>query len=354
MTRFSVIMPAFNAEQFIEKAIRSALSQEGIPLGELELLVINDGSKDNTSQIVVDLIREYGEALQLIELEKNRGVLSAAIAGLKRASGQYICLLDADDIWYPGKLSAVLTFLEQGHDLVLHGGDYIDKHGNCLGKLSERYPILVRDADIPDCIRTFNGGVPLGSCICFNRKKLNMDVLIQTYDKFKAAGLDRFVSHDTSILHSILCSKNIKATCTWEKLFGYRIHADNSTHVPDPANPEAIRRFFRHLQYCHRFGLEIYKLSGLYYEDRKIAVGFRKFEFYKKSLFKESNIFHLLREYIFVFRNKGFTTGHEKIKGLFYIFLHRLPPKAEHVFNLSITKLKAAAARPFKTTRPQT
>lgn len=351
MKKFSVIIPAFNMEQFIGQTIRSAVNQEGISLDELEILVINDGSKDNTAHIVEELISEYGEAIQLVNLETNRGVISAAITGLQRTTGQYICLLDADDIWYPKKLSEVCTFLDNGYDLVMHGGDYIDRHGNRLDKLSERHPIQVRDDDIPYCIRTFNGGIPLGSCICFNKEKLNMDILLQAYNKYKETGLDRFVSHDTSILHSILSNKNIKATCIRKKLFGYRIHEGNNTLVSDSFNPEAIKNFFNHMQYSHMFGLEIYKLSGLYYEDRNIEVGFRKFIFYKQSMLKEKSIYHLLREYLFIHRNNGFTARNEKIKGLIDIFLHRLPPNAEFFLKICLKKLENTAFKLLKTTK---
>lgn len=351
MKRFSVIMPAFNAEHFIEESIRSALNQEGISPDEIEILVINDGSKDNTACIVEGLRNEYGETIQLISLDTNRGVVSAAIAGLLRAAGEYICLLDADDLWYPKKLSEVVTCLDKGYDLVLHGGVYIDNQGNSLDKLSERHPIQVSDDDIPYCIRTFNGGVPLGSCICFNKEKLNLDLLLQVYEKFKEEGKDRLLSHDTSIVHSILSKKNIKATFIKEKLFGYRIHEGNNTLVSDSFNLDTVKKFINHLQYSHMFGLEIYKLSGLYYEDRSIEVGFRKFIFYKESTNKEKSIQYLLREYLFILRNNGFTARNEKIRGLIDIFLHRLPPKTEFFLKIYFKKLQSIAFQLFKTTK---
>lgn len=351
MKRFSVIMPAFNAEQFIEESIRSALNQEGVSPDEIEILVINDGSKDNTICIVEGLRNEFGETIKLISLDINRGVISAAIAGLRRASGKYICLLDADDIWYPRKLSEVAACFDKGYDLVLHWGDYIDRQGNRLDKLSERHPIKVSDDDIPFCIRTFNGGVPLGSCICFNREKLNLDLLLQAYEKFKEEGKDRLLSHDTSIVHSILSNKNIRATFVNEKLFGYRIHGGNTTLVPDSFNLETVKKFINHLQYSHMFGLEIYKLSGLYYEDKSIEVGFRKFMFYKESTNKEKSIQYLLREYLFILRNNGFTASNEKIRGLIDIFLHRLSPKTEFFLKIYFKKLQNVASQFFKTTK---
>lgn len=351
MKRFSVIIPAFNAEHFIEESIRSALNQEGISHDEIEILVINDGSKDNTACIVEGLRNEFGETIKLISLDINKGVISAAIAGLLRASGEYICLLDADDIWYPRKLSEVAACLGKGYDLVLHWGDYIDRQGNRLDKLSERHPIKVSDDDIPYCIRTFNGGVPLGSCICFNREKLNLDLLLQAYEKFKEEGKDRLLSHDTSIVHSILSKKNIRATFVKEKLFGYRIHGGNTTLVPDSFNLETVKKFINHLQYSHMFGLEIYKLSGLYYEDKSIEVGFRKFMFYKESTNKEKSIQYLLREYLFILRNNGFTARNEKIRGLVDIFVHRLSPKTEFFFKIYFKKLQNVASQFFKTTK---
>lgn len=96
----SVIIPAFNAADTIVRAIDSVRHQN-IP--RLEVIVIDDGSGDNTVSVVSANIRP-GENLRLLCLEKNSGVSAARNAGINIARGKFLAFLDADDIWLPGKL----------------------------------------------------------------------------------------------------------------------------------------------------------------------------------------------------------------------------------------------------------
>lgn len=111
----SVVMPAYNAEKFILEAIRSILAQ-GYP--SVEILVIDDGSKDNT----VALVRREAPQARIIQ-QTNAGAAAARNTGLRLAQGKYICFLDADDGWFPGKLSAQVDYLQKHPEagMVYHG-----------------------------------------------------------------------------------------------------------------------------------------------------------------------------------------------------------------------------------------
>ncbi len=327
MAEVTVIIPVYNMEHYIKSSVMSVIDQEGFPVGDIEILVVNDGSTDNTKHIIQELIEGHNGLIKLIDLKDNIGVMGAAIEGLKRASGRYICLLDADDIWHPAKISEVTVFLEKGYDLVLHEGEYIDADGKGTGIPIEC--LLDDDCDIPEYIRSFNGGTPLGSNICLKSEKLDLDLLASVYDQFMEKRIDRLVSHDTSILHTLLSNKNIKAKCVRKNLYKYRIHENNITLVGDLLNPEMMIKFLNRLFYCHTFGVEIYKKSGLYYKDPVIESGYRKFMFYKDSYFKEKNVYALLREYMFLLNNKGFINNKEKLKGLVDIFLNRFPHRLQ-------------------------
>jgi len=92
--KLSIIIPVFNAELFIEKCLRSCAEQD-IPALAYEIIVINDGSKDNSHQIINNIIKEYSN---IIYIEKsNGGVSSARNAGLDIAKGEYVWFIDADD-----------------------------------------------------------------------------------------------------------------------------------------------------------------------------------------------------------------------------------------------------------------
>lgn len=92
MTRISVILPVFNSEKYIEKAIDSVLKQS---LTDFELIIVNDGSTDNTSNI----INEFTDSRIKIINQSNQGPGAARNNALKIAQGQYVMYLDSDD-WY--------------------------------------------------------------------------------------------------------------------------------------------------------------------------------------------------------------------------------------------------------------
>lgn len=101
----SVIIPAYNAENFIREALNSVASQQ---FGRIEILLVDDGSRDGT----VELVRREYPDVQIIQ-QANGGASAARNTGLARAHGEFICFLDADDGWFPGKLEAQVDYLRR-------------------------------------------------------------------------------------------------------------------------------------------------------------------------------------------------------------------------------------------------
>lgn len=110
----SVIIPAYNAALFIENAINSVLDQSYH--GPIEILVVDDGSSDNTKTIVSEMSCRYPHIIPLSN-ERKKGPSGARNTGLLRASGNYIAFLDADDIWLPDHLESGVRFLEANDDV---------------------------------------------------------------------------------------------------------------------------------------------------------------------------------------------------------------------------------------------
>jgi glycosyltransferase involved in cell wall biosynthesis len=113
MKRLSVIVPIYNIEPYVERCIRS-LEVQNIPKIEYELICINDGSRDNSREIILKLQKEFDNII-LIDQE-NQGVSVARNNGIDRAAGKYLMMVDADDYISPNVLKERLDVCEK-HDL---------------------------------------------------------------------------------------------------------------------------------------------------------------------------------------------------------------------------------------------
>jgi glycosyltransferase involved in cell wall biosynthesis len=122
--KITVLMPAFNAGKYIAEAIRSVLEQT---FTDFELLIINDGSTDNT---VAEINKFNDGRIRLIEAG-HEGIAPALNRGLLEARGYYIARFDADDICYPDRLRVQYDFMEDHPDYILTGteAEYIDMNG---------------------------------------------------------------------------------------------------------------------------------------------------------------------------------------------------------------------------------
>lgn len=94
---FSVIIPAYNCERFLDEAIESVLSQT---FGDFEIVVCDNASTDGTGEV----IRSYDGQVRSVRLEENRGPAGGRNAAIAEARGRYLAFLDADDLWTHDKL----------------------------------------------------------------------------------------------------------------------------------------------------------------------------------------------------------------------------------------------------------
>jgi len=103
----SVVIPAFNRAHLLSRSVRSVLDQD---FKDIEVLVVNDGSTDDTSDVVGKLAKQ-DDRLLLIEHDRNRGEAAARNTGVREARAELIAFLDSDDEWLPGKLHAQVAAL---------------------------------------------------------------------------------------------------------------------------------------------------------------------------------------------------------------------------------------------------
>ncbi|WP_277673305.1 glycosyltransferase family 2 protein [Piscibacillus halophilus] len=122
----SVIMPAYNSEKFIKGAIISVLEQT---YSNIELVVIDDGSKDNTVEIIQQLSKQ-DPRIHFIKNEVNLGVSETRNKGIALASGDWIAFLDSDDIWEKSKIEKQMKYAnETSAEFLFTGSSYINENG---------------------------------------------------------------------------------------------------------------------------------------------------------------------------------------------------------------------------------
>jgi len=133
--KISVIIPTFNNDNFIGDCINSVLNQSLTPK---EILIIDDGSIDNTKLIVSKIIKK--NKIVRYFYQKNSGLSAARNIGIKKATGDFIAFLDSDDLWQKEKLEKQLAVFnnQKNNQLGLVYCDYIDIDKN--GKKLVGYP----------------------------------------------------------------------------------------------------------------------------------------------------------------------------------------------------------------------
>ena len=106
----SVIIPAYNVEKYIQDAIKSVISQT---YSNIEIIVVDDGSTDGTKNVIDPFLKNN----QIVYLyQNNKGLSGARNSGIKIAKGEYIALLDADDLYLPSKIEKQVLFAEHNPD----------------------------------------------------------------------------------------------------------------------------------------------------------------------------------------------------------------------------------------------
>jgi len=127
----SIVIPVYNAENFIEETVAGVVNQT---YPHWELLLVNDGSKDRSGEII-DELAGRDSRIKTIHLAGG-GAAAARNAGTKEASGRYLAFLDADDLWENEKLEKELKYLkEKDAAFVFTGYEFADHEGRGTGKI---------------------------------------------------------------------------------------------------------------------------------------------------------------------------------------------------------------------------
>lgn len=237
MIQASVIIPAYNAEQYIEATIASAMQQERC---DLEIIVVDDRSTDSTADIVAR-IAQGDPRVSLLALPRNGGPSVARNAGILAARGEWIALLDADDSFVLGRLATLIALGEaNGADMVADNLLLVDQSDGseapmlppgsltapCLIDLPE---FIARNISTPDAPRRNYGFLkPLMRRDFLARNGLRYDETVRFAEDFA------------------LYVECLRAGARWwlhpTPLYRYLIRADSLTQVQTTGDLDVLRR----------------------------------------------------------------------------------------------------------------
>lgn len=129
--KVSIITPCYNSEKYILETIQSVIKQT---YQNWEMIIVDDCSSDNTCSIVEEILNKE-KRIKLVRLNNNSGAAISRNTALKYCSGRFIAYLDADDIWYPEKLSKQVEFMmNNGCGFSCTSYEVINNEGTKLNK----------------------------------------------------------------------------------------------------------------------------------------------------------------------------------------------------------------------------
>jgi glycosyltransferase involved in cell wall biosynthesis len=245
--QISVIIPAYNAAAYIERALRSVLNQSR---PAEEIIVINDGSTDTTSEI----LKRYEGKIRIIE-QANAGVSAARNAGIRAATGDWIAFLDADDQWLPEKLRLQSELLTANPALCWITGNFLfcrcqENHRQSEALSELQLSAIQQDLCDKTCFDSYFQAYLL-------RAAGNTNTMLVRKDKLLEAGLfyaGQKIAEDEDLWFR-LAYLNLKLSIVWEPVAVYHIQMpDSATHTV--LRPEDVNSFLsRHLILAEKAGM---------------------------------------------------------------------------------------------------
>jgi glycosyltransferase involved in cell wall biosynthesis len=233
----------FNSERFIKEAIDSVLAQT---FTDFELLLVDDGSTDTSSAIVRDYVDRYPTSLRYLEHEghANRGMSAARNLGLRNAVGEFVALMDSDDVWSPNKLAEQLRIMEQhpGLGMVCGTVRYWESWAGGEDRIVPSGHIQDRSIPPPEAMLSV---YPLGTATspCPSDLLMRRDLVISLGGFEEQFSGPRQLFEDQAFLAKLyLVAPVYFSGDIW---LNYRLHADSCVaSVSRSGQEEEVRRFF--------------------------------------------------------------------------------------------------------------
>lgn len=219
----SVIIPVYNAQMFIAEAIQSILNQS---FNDFELIIIDDGSTDNSRQIIQSF---NDKRINYFKNDANKGIVYTRNRGISESKGEFIGMLDADDVAAPDKFKIQIDFLKKNKEFGMVGSwvKFIDENGN---KLNGKWKLPASPETIPSWFLFKN--YFLQSAVLYRKNCFNNLSFTKGFD----------ILEDYLIWYQIL--KKFKARNLPKYLINYRIHKGGVTKKHDDERRDKEKKVF--------------------------------------------------------------------------------------------------------------
>lgn len=232
--KISVVIPAYNRESTIEKCLKSVINQTYPPY---EIIVVDDGSADNTIQKAAELNCEKVRILK----QNHKGAQAARNYGIRAAKGDYIAFLDSDDEWLPDKLEIQVPYLDGRKDVVVYC-DYYEvnrRKGFIEAKITKG-----GDGDVYKEM-LMDGGPTFQGMICSKKALMEMGLLDENVPAYQEWETVIRLSQKNKFIH-------IK-----EALFKWNWHSGETI------SKDAVRGIRGHEYIIEKYKWEVLKYYGL-------------------------------------------------------------------------------------------
>lgn len=228
----SIIMPAYNAENYIADSIISILNQD---YENWELIVIDDGSTDKTSHIIKNFVRNTDKIKYYYQ--ENKGTAATRNIALTIAEGDLIAFLDNDDLWLPNKLSVSVREFNLSNQDLLFTGSYIFYNMDDLKKIPDLERIIVED-------KVYCGKEGVSEFIIQNRIPI-LTAIGKKAPMLSVAGFsDSRVAQDYGLWLKLLLSGYVLRSIS-DCLSVYRLREDSVSGQADNMNEVSLDLFLK-------------------------------------------------------------------------------------------------------------
>ena len=289
LPKVSIIMSSYNHEKFVQQAIESAMKQT---YENIELIVIDDGSTDNSPQILKTLQKKYGFYL---ECRENHGLVKTLNYALKNlVTGEYVCILDSDDYFKDTKIEKQVKVLQENPEcgLCYNPIYYIDKENNIISDEIDKKNTLTGyifeeffrgEAHIPD------GGVLIPLKVFKEVNYYDEDIHLEDYQlwfkilsKYPIAYINEHLTyyrvHDTNV------SNDEYKMLQWEIQV---VNKWKDHPVYEKSKPYLYNRWFSKYAKYNKKNALIYFLKSIFnissYTNKEFYKGIRRLLFYWKK-----------------------------------------------------------------------